>query len=214
LTRVPVGVLVSGSGTNLQALIDACAEPSFPAQITVVISNRPGVRALDRARDAGIPAMVLPHRSFASRESYDDALVATLREYSVVWVAMAGFLRVVTSRLLGAFPDHVLNIHPALLPAFPGMDGQGQALAAGVCLAGATVHLVTEGVDAGPILAQGAVGVRQDDDPGTLRDRILDIEHTLYPRVLRWAAEGRIHLVDGRARVDLRPGESRSLLVP
>jgi len=214
MSRARLGVLVSGSGTNLQAILDACSDPAFPAEVAVVISNRPGVQALERARDAGVPSRVLAHGSYPDRESYDLALVECLRGYDVAWVVMAGFMRIVTERLLEAFPSRVLNIHPALLPAFPGLDAQKQALDFGVCIAGATVHFVTPGVDAGPIIAQGAVAVRQADDHEDVRARILDVEHRIYPRVLRWAAEGRLHVANGKVRVDLHAGESRSLLVP
>lgn len=214
MDKVPVGVLISGSGTNLQALIDACAEPDFPARIAVVISNRKRAHGLERARRAGIPTAWLWHRPHPTREAYDTLLVDTLRAHGVQWVCLAGFMRIITSVLLDAFPGRVLNIHPSLLPAFPGLDGPGQALDAGVRIAGCTVHGVELGVDAGPIVLQAAVPVLPDDDRDTLAARILTQEHVLFPRALRWAAEGRLRLTPGRAEVDLRPGEARHLLVP
>lgn len=209
--KVPVGVLISGSGTNLQALLDACAAPSFPARIAVVISNRPGVRGLERAERAGVPAIVAPHREHPDRQSYDRHLVELLLAHGATWVLMAGFMRIVTPVLLEAFPARVLNIHPSLLPAFPGIDAQRQAFDYGVVAAGATVHLVDEGVDHGPILAQGVVAVAQDESPDSLRERILRVEHRLFPMALRWAVEGRIRVEGRRAHVDLRAGERRLL---
>lgn len=190
--RVPVGVLISGAGTNLQALLDATAAPDHPARIAVVVSNRRDAAGLDRARAAGVPAVHVGHRQFANREAYDIALVRVLHDHQVAWVAMAGFMRLVTPVLLDAFPNRVLNVHPSLLPAFPGLDAQRQAVDYGVRIAGCTVHLVDAGTDSGPILAQGAVPVRPDDDVDAVRRRILALEHVLYPRVLTWAAEGRI----------------------
>lgn len=206
---MPVGVLVSGGGTNLAALIDACAAPDFPARISVVLSNRPGAFALERARRAGIPALTLSHQDFADRVAYDAALLGILRAHGVRWVCLAGFLRLVTRTLLNAFPGRVLNIHPALLPAFPGLHAQAQALAAGVRISGATVHLVDEGTDSGPIVAQGAVPVLPDDTEQTLSARILSVEHQLYPKVLRWAAEGRIAVQGRVVTLDL-PSEERA----
>jgi len=200
----PVGVLVSGSGTNLQALLDS---QGAAYRVAVVLSNRPGVGALDRAEAAGVPAVVVPHRG-RSREDFEDALLAVLREHEVEWVALAGFLRVLTPRFLGAFPGRVLNIHPALLPSFPGVHAQQQAWDYGVRIAGATVHLVDAGTDTGPIVAQGAVPVLPGDDAHTLRQRILGVEHRLYPMALRWAVEGRLRVEGRRVEVDLPPGES------
>lgn len=211
MSKVPVGVLISGSGTNLQALLDACAEPDFPARIAVVISNRKNAYGLERARLAGVPAIWESHRAHPDRPSYDAALVAHLREHGVDWVAMAGFMRIVTPTLIDAFPDRILNIHPALLPAFPGIDGQTQAFEYGTTIAGATVHLVTVGVDSGPVLAQAAVPVHQDDDRDALQQRILAQEHVIFPMALRWAVEGRITVEGRKALVDLRPGEARAV---
>ena len=203
MSRVPVAVLISGSGTNLQALIDASRAPDFPAELAVVVSNRERAFGLDRARAAGIPTEVVPGRAFPMREDYDRALVDVLRRFSVQWVALAGFMRLVTPVLLEAFPWRVLNIHPALLPAFPGLHAQEQALAAGVTTSGATVHFVDAGMDTGPIIAQRAVPVLEEDTLETLKARNLSVEHQLYPMVLKWAAEGRI-FIDGR-KVSIAP---------
>lgn len=203
-----VGVLLSGSGTNLQALIDATASDAFPARIGVVISNRPDAYGLERARLAGVPAVHIGHRRYESREAFEDALSACLREHGVDWVACAGFMRILTPRFLDAWPQRVLNIHPALLPAFPGVDGQGQAHAYGVRIAGATVHFVDSGTDTGPIIAQAAVPVLPDDDRDALQARILEKEHRLYPMCLRMAVEGRLRIDGRQVHIDLRDGES------
>ncbi len=201
---VPVAVLVSGSGTNLQALIDATQQPGHPAHIAVVLADRPKAFGLERARRAGIPTAVVLKRDHPDRASYDAALVAALQEHGVKWVCLAGFMKLVGAPLLDAFPDRILNIHPALLPAFPGLRGPAQALAYGVQIAGATVHVVDAGTDTGPIIVQGAVPVLPSDDKDALAGRILGgVEHVIYPRALRWAAEGRLRVVrEGpRARV-------------
>ena len=213
MSRTRVGVLLSGSGSNLQALIDACQAPDFPAEIVLVVSNRQDAFGLQRAEAAGIDRRWLPHRGM-SRQDYDEELVGALRLMEVEVVCLAGFMRIVTPTLLDAFPGRVMNIHPALLPAFPGLHGQAQALSWGVTVAGATVHLVDAGTDTGPILCQGVVPALQGDDEAALQERILRAEHRLYPLALRWLCEGRVHVEGRRARVDLKPGESRSLFLP
>lgn len=192
---VPVAVLVSGSGSNLQALIDT---DLGPAEIALVLSNVSGVRALDRAERAGLPTLVIDHKVVKPRRTFDAAVVEALRAADVEWVVFAGFMRVVTDVLLEAFPGRVVNIHPALLPAFPGLDGPGQAFRAGVKVAGCTVHLVDDGVDTGPILAQAAVPVLDGDDVEALRLRILEQEHRLLPAVVRALAEGALRQNEGR----------------
>ena len=196
-SRRRIGVLVSGRGSNLQALIDAVGRGDLAASIAVVISNVPGAAALDRAAAAGIETLVLPHRDWPSREAYDEAHAAALRDRGTELVCLAGFMRRLTGRFLDAFGGPVLNVHPSLLPAFPGLDGPGQALAHGVKVAGCTVHLVTPELDAGPIVAQAAVPVRTDDTHDTLAARILVEEHRLLP----WAV-GRV--LDGGWRLDGR----------
>lgn len=209
MTKVPVGVLVSGRGSNLQALLDAAGDPAYPAAIAKVVSNVPGAYALERAAAAGVPTAVVPSRG-RPREEFERDLLAALGP--VEWVCLAGFMRVLTSTFLDAFPHRVLNIHPALLPAFPGTHGPRQALEYGAAVAGATVHLVDTGVDTGPILAQGTVPVLAGDTEDTLAARILGVEHRLYPLALRWAAEGRVHVDGRRAHIDVPPGESRWLV--
>ncbi len=196
--QLQLGVLVSGSGTNLQALLDASRSGELSASVRVVISNRPGAYALERAAQAGVPHEVVRHQDFPNREAFEDRLLERLRAQGVEWIALAGFMRVLGSTFLRGYPGRVLNIHPSLLPAFPGLHAQKQALAAGVKLAGATVHVVDEGVDTGPILIQGAVPVLHTDTEETLSQRILKLEHLLYPRALQGIAAGRVQWRDGR----------------
>jgi phosphoribosylglycinamide formyltransferase 1 len=197
-----LGVLVSGSGSNLQAILDACAQGRIEARVAVVICNVPGAKALERARNANVPAFVLGHGEYARREDYDARLVETLRSRDVNLVCLAGFLRILTPVVLRAFPDRVLNIHPALLPAFPGMHAVRQALAAGVRISGCTVHVVDEGTDTGPIVVQAAVPVLDGDTEETLAARILVQEHRIYPRAIGLFASGRA-TVTGR-KVEIR----------
>jgi phosphoribosylglycinamide formyltransferase-1 len=193
-----LGILVSGSGSNLQAILDASRQEKLGGAIpALVLSNVPGVQALDRARAAGVEALVIDHTTFAKRDLFEAALVEALRTRGVDWVALAGFMRLVGPTFLGAFPDRVVNIHPSLLPAFPGIHAQRQALLHGVRVAGCTVHFVDEGTDTGPIIAQAAVPVLAGDDEAALAARILAEEHRLYPAVLRAIAEGRVRR-DGR----------------
>ncbi|MFT4976141.1 MAG: phosphoribosylglycinamide formyltransferase-1 [Myxococcota bacterium] len=203
-SRVPFGVLISGGGTNLQALLDAAAHDDYPGRPVVVISNRRDAGGLDRARAAGVPACWLPHRG-RPREEFDAELVTLLREHGAQWVAMAGFMRIVTPVFLSAFRDRVLNIHPSLLPAFPGVRAQQQAHDYGVRIAGATIHFVSPEMDTGPIILQGATAVSPDDDAEALQQRILRIEHQLYPRALALALRGQLR-IEGR-RVILPPDE-------
>ena len=195
---VPVlGVLISGRGSNLHALIAAIGRGELATRIAVVISNRAGAGGLDYARTAGIETLVLEHRRFADRAAFDSALASELRARGVGLVCLAGFMRLVGPNLLDSFPDAVLNIHPSLLPAFPGVDAQAQALRHGVKVTGATVHLVTSELDAGPIVLQSCVPVHDDDTVETLAARILVEEHRLYPRAVQMMLEGRWRL-DGR----------------
>jgi phosphoribosylglycinamide formyltransferase 1 len=196
-----LGVLVSGSGSNLQAILDAVAERRLDAEVRLVLSNRPDAGALERADRAGAPSMVISHRRFDSREAFEEAMIAALREHGVEWVALAGFMRVLTARFLDAFPGRVVNIHPALLPAFPGVEAQRQALDCGVKVSGCTVHFVDAGVDTGPIIGQAVVPVLEADDVESLRLRILEQEHQLYPRALQLLAEGRVLREGRRTRV-------------
>jgi phosphoribosylglycinamide formyltransferase 1 len=192
-----LGVLISGRGSNLQAIIDAVAVGSVPAEIALVISNRVSAPGLERARGHGIETLVLPHGQWASRDEYDRALVEALRDRRVDLVCLAGFMRLLGAVFIDAFPNAILNVHPSLLPAFPGADAQRRAVEHGVCVSGATVHLVTTELDAGPIVLQATVPVRPDDSGETLAARILEVEHRIYPEAIRmvleanWRIEGR-----------------------
>ena len=189
---IVLGVLVSGNGSNLQAILDAIRAGSLDARVAVVVSNVAQATALTRARAAGVDSVVVDHRTFADRDAFDAAIVEVLRAHGVEIVVFAGFMRLVTRVLLDAFPMRIVNVHPALLPAFPGIHAQRQAIEYGVSVSGCTVHFVDGGTDSGPIIAQGAVPVLPGDDEATLTARILAEEHRLLPRVLQWMAEGRV----------------------
>jgi phosphoribosylglycinamide formyltransferase-1 len=188
--RKRVGVLISGRGSNLQALIDACRDADFPAEIVTVISNRPDVFGLERARQAGIPAITLDHKAYRSRADFDAALDMALREAGVELLCSAGFMRLLTPGFTEAWRDRQLNIHPSLLPAFRGLHPHERALESGVRVAGATVHFVRAEMDAGPIVLQAAVPVLADDTPDALAARVLEAEHIIYPRALALVASG------------------------
>jgi phosphoribosylglycinamide formyltransferase 1 len=196
-SRARLGILVSGRGSNLQSIIDAVAVGEIDATITVVISNRADAHALQRARDAGIEALYVSSRAFADRDACDSAIADLLLARRVTLVCLAGFMRLVGQPLLDAFPQRILNIHPSLLPAFPGLDAQRQALDYGVQVTGATVHLVTSELDGGPIVLQAAVPVHPDDTIESLSARVLLQEHRIYPEAIRmvlaghWAVIGR-----------------------
>ncbi|MCY4026296.1 MAG: phosphoribosylglycinamide formyltransferase [Acidobacteria bacterium] len=198
-----LGVLISGRGSNLQAIIDAVADGALDAHIAVVVSNREGAAGLERARRAGIPTSTIRHTEYDSREAFDLAVVEELRRHDVGLVCLAGFMRLLSPAFLRAFPDSVLNIHPSLLPSFPGLDAQRQAWEHGVAVSGATVHVVTPELDGGPIVRQAAVPVREGDTPASLAARILEAEHRIYPEAIRkvldggWRIEGR-RFVAGR----------------
>jgi len=200
--RARLGVLVSGSGSNLQALLDACAQPDYPAEVACVVSNVPTAFALERARKARVPAVALEHKAFSSRAEFEKALGEELRKAGVEWVCLAGFMRLLSADFLAGFPGRVLNIHPALLPAFPGLHAPRQALERGVKIAGCTVHFVDAGTDTGPIIAQAAVPVLPGDDEASLSARILQEEHRLYPLAVRLAVTGKVALEGLRTRVE------------
>jgi phosphoribosylglycinamide formyltransferase-1 len=210
-----LGVLASGSGSNLQSILNACAEGRIPAQVAVVISNVAGAKALERARAASVPALALPHQLSPSREAYEEQIVALLREHGVELVCLAGFMRLITPVLLGAVEYRILNIHPALLPSFPGMHAVRRALQAGVKVSGCTVHIVDEGTDTGPIVVQAAVPVLDGDDEQSLASRILAQEHRCYPWAIRLWAEGRVTVEDRRVRIrDGKGDPARHIVSP
>ena len=197
MTNRRLGVLISGRGSNLQAIMDAIASGRLDATISVVIANKKHARGLERARPAGIDTVVLDHTAYRSRQDYDDALVETLEHYGVRLVCLAGFMRLLSARFVKVFPERILNIHPSLLPAFPGLNGQQQAWDHGVKVTGATVHFVTAELDAGPIILQAPVPVEDADTAETLAARILVQEHRIYPEAIGivlgggWRIEGR-----------------------
>jgi phosphoribosylglycinamide formyltransferase 1 len=199
-----VGVLVSGRGSNLQALIAAAREGRLGGEVAVVISNVAEAPALDRARAAGVPALVCDHRG-APREEHDRRMLDVLQEHGVDLVCLAGYMRLLSASFLAALPHRVVNIHPSLLPAFPGLDAQRQAWKHGVKVAGATVHLVEEALDAGPIVMQEAVAVRAEDTPESLAARILEVEHRIYPRAVRLLLGGRWRLDGCRFIAEAEP---------
>ena len=209
-----IGVLASGSGSNLQAILDRCADGSVPAQVAVVICNIAGALALQRAEKAGVPAVLLAHGTYPSRDAYDAELVALLRRHQVELVCLAGFMRLLTPVLLSAFQNRILNIHPSLLPAYPGMHAVRQALKAGARVSGCTVHIVDDGTDTGPIVIQAAVPVIDGDTEETLAARILAQEHRCYPRAISLFAQARLKLDGRRAVVQACTDATRTLSSP
>jgi phosphoribosylglycinamide formyltransferase 1 len=198
MKRLKTGVLISGRGSNLQALIDAAADPAYPAEIALVISNRPDAAGLERAARAGIAHLAIPH---PSREAFAAAAYEALRQHGIGLVALAGYMRILDTGFVEAWRDRLVNIHPSLLPAFSGLHPQRQALAAGVRFSGCTVHFVRAEVDTGPIIGQAVVPVRDDDDEERLAARILAAEHRLYPLAVRLFAEGRLHIQGNRVAI-------------
>lgn len=198
-----LGILISGRGSNLQAIIDAIDAGTLRASIAVVISNIPDAPGLDRARGAGLDTLVIPHAGSATRNDYDRRLVEALQQHRVDLVCLAGFMRLLSPTFVDAFPNRILNIHPSLLPAFPGLDAQHQAFDHGVSVTGATVHFVNAELDAGPIVVQAAVPVLPDDTADTLSARILETEHRIYPEAIQRILDGDWRL-DGRRFVSTR----------
>lgn len=214
--KLRLGVLVSGGGTNLQAIIDRCADGSIDAEIALVLCNNPLAGALERARRAGVPSIVIDNREYPSREEFDQAMVEALREAEVELVVLAGFMRLISAPFLQAFPGRVMNIHPALLPAFPGLHVQRKALEYGVRFAGCTVHFVDAGLDTGPIIIQAVVPVLDTDDEAALCARILEQEHRIYPRAIQLFAEERLRIEGRRVRIEppLSPVEAALINPP
>jgi phosphoribosylglycinamide formyltransferase 1 len=199
-----VGVLASGRGSNLQAILDAAAHPDYPARVAVVIADRERAAALERAAAAGVPAVFLNPKDHADRDAYDAALVDALRAHGVGLVCLAGFMRILSPAFVRAFEGRILNVHPSLLPAFPGLSPHRQVLEHGVRVSGATVHFVETGVDTGPIVLQAAVPVEPGDTEATLAARVLVEEHRLYPAAVRLFAEGRLEITGRRVIVKER----------
>ncbi len=205
-----VAVFISGRGTNLQALIDVCNQDDTPAEIALVVSNRPNAQGLQRAAAAGIATVVVDHTTFDSREAFDKALDTAVRRAGCEFICLAGFMRVLTDDFMRDWRDRILNIHPAILPAFPGLNCHARAIEAGVKITGCTVHYARPELDNGPIIAQAAVPVMPDDTEETLAARILESEHRIYPMALKLIAQGRVRVVNEIVRiqdVDLANGE-------
>jgi phosphoribosylglycinamide formyltransferase-1 len=202
MKRLRVAVLISGRGSNMKALIDTARDPAYPAGIALVASSVPDAGGLAIARDAGIATLALDHRGFWAREEFERALNAKLVDAGIELVCLAGFMRLLTPYFVAAWAGRLINIHPSLLPAFPGLDTHARALEAGVRFAGCTVHYVTNAMDVGPIVGQACVPVLPGDDEAALAARVLAAEHRLYPHALALVASGRAAVVDGKVRID------------
>ena len=213
-TKLPIAILASGGGTNLQSIIDQCQQGLLDAEICVVISNNPGAGALGRAEKAGINTTCIDHREFNKREDFDRAVVATLKNSGAELVVLAGFMRLISAIFLQAFPQRIINIHPALLPAFPGLHVQQKAIDYGAKFSGCTVHFVDAGVDTGPIIAQAVVPIFSDDCQETLASRILEQEHQIYPQVIQWIAENRVKIVGRQVHIEESPKDKSALINP
>jgi phosphoribosylglycinamide formyltransferase 1 len=210
-----VAILISGRGSNMAALIEAVAAKDFPAEIAVVISNRADAGGLERARASGVPILTIESKPFGGdRAAFEAVLQSALDEHRIDLICLAGFMRLFTAEFVQRWYGRMLNIHPSLLPSFPGLDPQAQALRAGVKISGATVHFVIPQTDAGPILMQGAVGVRDDDTPDTLATRILGVEHRIYPAALRLVASGRIRLEGDICKATANADSGDTLISP
>jgi phosphoribosylglycinamide formyltransferase-1 len=206
-----VAILISGQGSNMASLVRACRDERWPARIAAVIANRAEAAGLEVARGLGVPVEVVPHTTHAGREAFDAALAERLDALGADLVVLAGFMRILTEGFVRRFAGRLVNVHPSLLPAFPGLDTHARALAAGVRMHGATVHLVTPTLDHGPILAQAAVPVLDGDEASTLAARVLGVEHRIFPKAVRWLVEDRVRVSEGRAEVVGVPADERLL---
>lgn len=191
MAKLKLGVMISGSGTNLQAIIDACAESDYPAEIKVVISNRPEAKGLDRAEKAGIKAVCIDHKKYETREAFEDAVHACLKEHKVELVCLAGFMRILNAEFVNRWRDKMINIHPSLLPSYKGLHTHARAIEDGVRFGGCTIHYVRPEMDNGPILMQAAIPIDQDETPESLAHKTLTYEHQMYPEAIRLIAEGK-----------------------
>jgi len=199
--KLRLAVLASGSGTNLQSIIDQSQQGRLDAEICLVISNNPGAGALTRAAQAGIKTLCIDHREFDTREDFDRAVIAGVEKVGAELIVLAGFMRIISALFLQAFPQKIINIHPSLLPSFPGLHVQQKAIDYGAKFSGCTVHFVDSGVDTGPIIVQAVVPIFHDDSEETLAARILEQEHKIYPQAIQWIAEGRIKIVDRQVQI-------------
>ncbi len=213
-SRLRAAILISGRGSNMQALIEACAQAGSPAEIALVISNKADAGGLAWARAAGVATDVVSHRAFADRAAFDAEIDAKLRAAGIQLVCLAGFMRILSDEFVAAWRDRMINIHPSLLPSFRGLDTHARALAAGVRLHGCTVHFVRPEMDTGPIIVQAAVPVESTDTPDSLAARVLSAEHRIYPLALRWIAEGRVRVENERAIIDGAAAAAAPLINP
>jgi phosphoribosylglycinamide formyltransferase-1 len=207
-------ILISGRGSNMAALIDSATDGAFPVRVAAVISNRLGAPGLEIAASRGIPTRVVDHAQYPNRKMFDAALAEAIDAWAPDLVALAGFMRILGEKFVARYADRLINIHPSLLPAFPGLSTHQRALEAGVRLHGCTVHFVVPALDHGPIIAQAAVPVLDGDDAASLAARVLAQEHRLYPQAVRWFVEGRLRIVDGRVALDARQDAVASLVSP
>jgi phosphoribosylglycinamide formyltransferase 1 len=215
MARKRVAILISGRGSNMVSLIEAAKAPDYPAEIALVVSNRPDAAGLELARKAGVSTLVVDHRPHGKdRAAFERVLQHALHEHRIELICLGGFMRLFTTDFVLHWQGRMLNIHPSLLPSFPGLDPHGQALKAGVKLSGATVHFVIPETDAGPIIAQAAVPVREDDTADTLAARVLTVEHRLYPLALKLVAQGHVRTVDGRCTVEGSAASDGFLMAP
>jgi phosphoribosylglycinamide formyltransferase 1 len=214
LARLRTAILISGRGSNMQALIESCRAPTAAAEIALVLSNKPDAAGLVYAAQAGVPTAVVDHRTFRERAAFDAELDRRLRAAGAEFVCLAGFMRLFTPVFVERWRDRMINVHPSLLPAFPGLDTHARALAAGVRFHGCTVHFVRFETDTGPIIVQAAVPVRTDDTPDSLAARVLAQEHRIYPQALAWVAEGRVRIEGERTVVDGAAAPAAALVSP
>lgn len=209
-----VAVLISGRGSNLQSLIDACATEDFPARIVAVISNNPDAYGLERAKKAGIPTSVINHRDYDNREDFEKAIDDELKEYQAKFICLAGFMRLLDARFVNRWKDRILNIHPSLLPSFKGLHTQERALESGVRFTGCTVHIVRPEMDDGPIILQAAVAVDPEDNADNLSNKVLEQEHIIYPEALKLMAMGRVSISGNKAIIEKATYPERGLISP
>jgi len=209
-----VAILISGRGSNMQALIDACAQDNFPARIVRVISNNPDVQGLERAKEAGIETAVINHRDYDSREDFEDAIDAELNAAGAKMICLAGFMRILDSRFVNRWKNRILNIHPSLLPSFKGLHTHERALEAGVRYTGCTTHFVRPEMDDGPIIMQAALAVNPDETADQLASRVLRLEHQIYPETLRLVALGRVRAGDKKAHIENAAFPEEGLISP
>ena len=212
--KLKLAVLISGRGSNLQALIDACAAPDYPAEIALVISNVAGVEGIERATNAGLPVLVIDHKKYPSRAEFDLEMTQAIEAAGVELICLAGFMRLLSEEFIDHWHNRMINIHPSLLPAFKGLDVQARAIAAGAQFSGCTVHYVRFDMDTGPIITQAAVPIHTGDDADTLAARILVQEHIIYPQAVRWIAEGRVMIENQQAIVDGADAPTAAVINP